>query len=171
MNIIVARGKNGEIGANNELLWKLPTDMKFFKAITERKVVVMGLNTWKSIGERPLPNRKNIVITSRYAYGINVIYEGNPKGRNGTVSFMPLEKFKRKLLESTDTENLFIIGGKMLYEEFANEVKNMYITDIDKTFEIADTVVNLDTSGMHKHKLYSGIENELYFEINKWERE
>ena len=61
-SLIVAIGKNNEIGKNNQLLWHIPEDLKNFKKITTGKTVIMGRNTYESIG-RPLPNRKNIVLT------------------------------------------------------------------------------------------------------------
>ena len=164
MNIIVARGMNGEIGANNELMWKLPTDMKFFMDMTVGNTVVMGRNTRESLGEKPLPNRLNIVI-SRGASTLVSNY--------GNVKYMRMDTF-RWWIENYYSKNthgeVFIIGGKMLYEEFANSSKVMYITDIAKTFEIADTVVHLDTEGMIKTPIYKGMENGLDFEINRWER-
>jgi len=63
-SLIVAVGKNNEIGKNNQLLWHIPEDLKNFKKITTGKTVIMGRNTYKSIG-RALPNRTNIVL-SRY---------------------------------------------------------------------------------------------------------
>ncbi len=60
--IIVAAAKNGVIGRNNQLPWHLPQDLKYFKAVTLGKPVIMGRKTYESIG-RPLPGRTNIVIT------------------------------------------------------------------------------------------------------------
>lgn len=61
-SIIVAIGNNNEIGKNNKLLWHIPEDLKKFKEITQGKTVVMGRNTFESIG-KPLPNRHNIVLS------------------------------------------------------------------------------------------------------------
>ena len=61
-SIIVAIGKNNEIGKNNKLLWHIPEDLKKFKKITSGKTVIMGRNTYESIG-KPLPNRHNIVLS------------------------------------------------------------------------------------------------------------
>ena len=61
-SIIVAIGKNSEIGKGNKLLWHIPEDLKNFKEITTGKTVIMGRKTFESIG-RPLPNRKNIVLS------------------------------------------------------------------------------------------------------------
>src|SRR5690554_7624901 len=68
--LIVAMGKHREIGKDNDLLWKLPRDMKFFKETTLGHTVVMGRKNWESIPEkfRPLPNRKNIVVSRNPDY-------------------------------------------------------------------------------------------------------
>ena len=64
-SIVVAVGKNNEIGKNNQLLWHIPEDLKNFKKITTGKTVIMGRNTYKSIG-RALPNRTNIVLSRNF---------------------------------------------------------------------------------------------------------
>ena len=64
LKIIVAIGKNREIGKDNKLLWHLPEDLKHFKNLTKNSTVIMGYNTYLSIG-RPLPNRKNIVLCDK----------------------------------------------------------------------------------------------------------
>lgn len=62
ISLIVAVAENGVIGRNGDLPWRIPADLKFFKAVTMGKPIVMGRKTWQSIG-RPLPGRDNIVIT------------------------------------------------------------------------------------------------------------
>ena len=64
ISIIAAIGENNELGKNNQLLWSLPLDMKHFREKTKGHTVVMGRKTFESIG-RPLPNRKNIIITRK----------------------------------------------------------------------------------------------------------
>ncbi len=62
---LIVVGKNNEIGKNNQLLWHIPEDLKNFKRITTGKTVIMGRNTYESIG-RPLPNRVNIVLSRNF---------------------------------------------------------------------------------------------------------
>ncbi|EEX75573.1 dihydrofolate reductase [Leptotrichia hofstadii] len=64
-SIVVAVGKNNEIGKNNQLLWHIPEDLKKFKEITTGQTVIMGRHTYESIG-KPLPNRKNIVFSKSF---------------------------------------------------------------------------------------------------------
>ncbi|KKP72639.1 MAG: Dihydrofolate reductase, partial [Candidatus Nomurabacteria bacterium GW2011_GWB1_35_20] len=75
ISIISAIGKNNEIGKKNELLWNLPADMKHFREVTSEHTVIMGQKTFESIG-RPLPNRRNIVITLDKNYlrhGVDIV--------------------------------------------------------------------------------------------------
>ncbi|EJX01075.1 dihydrofolate reductase, partial [gut metagenome] len=67
VEMIVARARNGVIGANNQMLWHIPEDFKHFKSTTMGCPILMGRKTWESIG-RPLPGRKNVVITRQEAY-------------------------------------------------------------------------------------------------------
>ena len=120
LEIIVATGKNREIGKENKLLWHLPEDLKHFKNLTKNSTVIMGYNTYLSIG-RPLPNRKNIVICDK---DIEI---------EGVIIYNDLKKC---LSENTDA---YIIGGQSIYEQTLDYVSELHISYIDKTYEDADT--------------------------------
>nr|WP_205677800.1 dihydrofolate reductase [Brumimicrobium salinarum] len=126
--LIVAMGKHREIGKDNDLLWRLPRDMKIFKETTLNHVVVMGRKNWESIPEkfRPLPQRKNIILTRNKDY----------KAKNAII----IHDFKDISKHLDENEKCFIIGGAEIYQlalkhDFVDE---MYITQVDETFE-ADT--------------------------------
>ena len=135
MNIVVAACKNRGIGFKNKLPWKLSKEMKYFKELTigeKNNAVLMGRNTWLSIPEknRPLPKRENIVLTSR----LDNMYI---KSQKGGVNFAPS-------LESIDTmygmyafDNIWIIGGEMLYKETLKKglVENIFYTEIQNDYE------------------------------------
>lgn len=128
-SLIVAVGNHNEIGKNNDLLWHLPRDMKFFKDTTNGHIVVMGRKNWESIPEkyRPLRNRENIVLTRNGSYtadGATVITD---------FSMIP-EAVK------DDHKKCFIIGGAEIYKQAIEEgnVNEMYITHVDASFD-ADT--------------------------------
>ena len=72
VTLVAAVAKNGCIGKDGHLPWHLPEDMKHFKELTTGKVVVMGRKTWESLPEkfRPLPDRKNVVVTRQEGYGV-----------------------------------------------------------------------------------------------------
>ncbi|MBI4452035.1 dihydrofolate reductase [Candidatus Woesearchaeota archaeon] len=119
VSLIAALGKNGAIGNENKLIWRIPADMKRFKELTTGKSVVMGRKTFESIG-RPLPNRKNIVITS----------DRNYKAEGCTV----VHSLDDALRAAGDGE-VMIIGGAQIYAEFLPKADKMYLTMIEKEFE------------------------------------
>lgn len=162
MNLIVARGINGEIGANNELLWKLPGDMRFFRETTRFNTVVMGRKTWESIGSKPLPKRKNIVITR------------NPKwtGDSNTM-YLTLEQFISLYKKSWDYllyGDSFIIGGAEIYRQLDCYIDVMYITEVEQTFPEADSFFYGLSGEWDIEKLESGEENGLKYTIYKHTR-
>ena len=115
ISIIAAMDKNRLIGSNNGLPWHLPADFKHFKAITLGKPVVMGRKTFESIG-RPLPGRKNIVIT-RTGYQAD-----------GVISVNSIEAALEEVL---DEKEVMIIGGANLYEQMIPQAQRMYLTHVD----------------------------------------
>jgi len=121
LSIIVATDLNGLIGKENTLPWHLPADLKYFKETTTGKTVIMGRKTFESIG-KPLPNRKNIVISKS---GFN--YEG-------VDIFNSLEEAIEK------NPNSFLIGGSQLYKYAMdnNLVTDLYHTQIVHEFEPGD---------------------------------
>ena len=125
MNLVVAIGSNNEIGKDNKLIWKQSEDLKFFKKITTNNVVIMGRNTFESIG-KPLPNRLNIVLTSNpdkfkkiYCDFSNLIF---------------IEKINEifNITKNYDDNNLFVIGGAQIYNEFLKTdlINKIYLTKI-----------------------------------------
>lgn len=124
ISIIAAIGKNNELGKKNALLWSLPADMKNFRETTKGHTVIMGQKTFESIG-RPLPNRRNIVLTQ----------DKNFKTEGVEIVYSPEEA---ENLLSKDTEN-FIIGGGMIYKLFIDKADKLYITHVDAEFPDADT--------------------------------
>ena len=126
ISIIAAIGKNGELGKNNNLIWYLPGDLKFFKDITSNHKVIMGLNTYNSIG-RALPNRKNVVLTD----------DKNKVKDKNLIVYDKIEKMIEKELK--DSNENFIIGGASLYKYFYNIADKMYLTLIDAEDNSADT--------------------------------
>lgn len=122
--IIVAVAKNGAIGKKNELLWNIPEDMKYFKEITTGHTVIMGWNTWLSLPKRPLPNRKNIVLSSK-----NNCLDGCIIFRNVDSCLTYIKK---------QTETCFIIGGESIYKQFIKYCNKLYISWIDKEYNNAD---------------------------------
>ena len=121
LSIIVAMDPNRLIGCGNDLPWHYPEDLQYFKKVTIGKSVLMGYNTYMSIFNRlkkALPGRTNYVLTSKKALpGEGIIV-----------------KDLTEFLENKKTEEVFIIGGKSVYEQFINLVGRLYITWIHKTY-------------------------------------
>jgi dihydrofolate reductase len=116
ISLIAAIGKNNELGKNNTLLWSLPADMKHFIKITSLHAVIMGRKTFESIG-KPLPNRRNVVITRDIDYkkeGVEVVHS----------LAQALDLFKNP------GEEIFIIGGAELYKQTMDIADKLYITHI-----------------------------------------
>lgn len=128
--LIVAMDNERGIGKNNDLMWHLPVDMKFFKDTTSGHVVVTGRKNYDSIPERfrPLPNRENAVLTR------NAAYEAP-----GALVFPSLEACLKHYADETE-RTVFIIGGGQIYKEAmdAGVVDELYITQVDHRYG-ADT--------------------------------
>ena len=116
ISLIAALGKNGVIGNENKLIWNIPSDMKRFREITSGKSVVMGRKTYESIG-RPLPKRKNIILTR----------DKNYKAEGCIV----VHSLENALKEAGDGE-IMVIGGAQIYSEFLPIAHRLYLTIIDK---------------------------------------
>lgn len=114
--IIVARAKNGVIGVNNQLPWKLPEDLKHFKEMTLGHPIIMGRNTWESLG-RPLPGRRNLVVTRNSAY--------NPEGAE---VFNSLDD---AIDACSGCDKVFIIGGAQIYEQAMTMADTLIVTEVD----------------------------------------
>lgn len=122
VSIIAAVADNYAIGKNNKLIWHLPADLKHFKAMTTGHAVVMGKRTFESLPGGPLPNRKNIVLTS--------IPEGNFDKYYEAVSLRDAIDLCEK------EEQVFIIGGSSVFKQALTfpEVNSMYITWVHAEF-------------------------------------
>ena len=123
MNLIVAIDKNNGIGKNGDLLCHLSADLKHFKEVTTGKTVIMGYNTLISLPKSaPLKNRRNIVL---YEKDIEI---------EGAEVVHSLDELM-ELIKGIDSDELFVIGGAMVYTLLMPYCKRLYITHIDKAFD------------------------------------
>ena len=118
IKIIVATSKNRVIGDSNSLIWHLPADLKRFKEITTGNTIVMGRKTFESIG-RPLPNRRNIIITRDITYDVE-----------GCEVVNSLEE---ALMICNN--NCFIIGGGEIYSQTISIADQIYLTQVHEDFD------------------------------------
>jgi len=123
VSLIVAADLKGGIGKNNGLPWSFPEDLKRFKRITENHAVIMGKNTYLSIG-RPLPNRLNIVL-SRHA----------PVPPHPDVKLARTLEDALKIAEGHGKPEVFIIGGANVYEQALPIANRIHLTKIPGVYE------------------------------------
>lgn len=120
ITLIAAVARNGVIGRDNALPWRLPEDLKRFKALTTGHPIVMGRKTWESLG-RPLPNRRNIVVTrdaSFLADGATVV-----------------TSIDAALAASVDASETFVIGGAEIYKLALPRADRLQLTEINADFD------------------------------------
>ncbi|MCX7176247.1 MAG: dihydrofolate reductase [Proteobacteria bacterium] len=121
ITLIAAVAKNRVIGAGNALPWRLPEDLKRFKALTLGHPIVMGRKTWESLG-RPLPGRTNIVISRAVAFtapGANLV--GSLDQALAAAA-------------ATGAEEVFVIGGADIYRQALPLAQRLQLTEIDQDF-------------------------------------
>ena len=119
--MIAVIGKNFELGKNNQLLCHLPADLKRFKEITSGYSVIMGDRTWESLPIKPLPKRRNIVITL---------------DKNATYHDCEVVHTLDDAVDLVkNEEKAFIIGGATIYKLFIDRVETLYLTRLDADFD------------------------------------
>lgn len=150
MKSIVAVDKKWGIGKNNDLLFSLPEDMKFFREKTLGKVVCMGYNTLLSFpGSKPLKNRTNIVLA--------------PDGveRDDCIVVHTLLELSKEL-SKYNSDDVFVIGGAMFYKTMVNYCDEFYITKVDADGEATVFYPNLDEMGFIETYASEPIETNGY---------
>jgi dihydrofolate reductase len=126
ISIIAAIGSKNELGANNQLLWHLPIDFKWFIEKTKGKPVIMGRKTMESLG-RPLKNRLNIVLSRQ----LNEVAEGFVLVKSWDEAF--------EIAKQSESNEIMIIGGAQIYEQALAFADKIYLTHVDGNFDNADT--------------------------------
>lgn len=122
LSMISAVAENKVIGNKNTLPWHMPADFKYFKDATLGKTVVMGLNTFKSIGEKPLPGRKHIIL-------------------NNDPNYVPptdcavAHSIDEVVAMTKDVKEVMICGGASVYKQFLPLAQRLYLTYIHQSFE------------------------------------
>jgi dihydrofolate reductase len=152
---IIAIAKNFAIGKNGKLPWHYSADLKFFKRTTSSSAVVMGFNTWKSIG-KPLPNRLNIVLSR------NNFIENQPN------VLLLRSKAEVAALAEFLKGDLFIIGGAQIYKEFSDAIEKWFVTEIPETIAEADAFMPADF--LDEFELIDKIELETNLAVKVYER-
>ena len=151
-SIIAAIGKNRELGQKGGLVFNIKEDMKYFRETTSGHKVVMGYRTWQSLPKK-LPNRTNIVVSSDPVDGADL-----------TISDLPAFI---KENENTD-EEIFIIGGGMVYTQFLPHAKNLYLTEIDASAPADVFFPQFNKSKYDKTIIKKGSQDDLVYTFAKY---
>ncbi|MCF8278053.1 MAG: dihydrofolate reductase [Flavobacteriales bacterium] len=120
ISMIVAADEQNVIGKDNDLIWHLPDDLKFFKQKTSGHAIIMGRKTYESVG-RPLPNRTNIIITRDE----NFVADG----------CVVVQSLDEALKLAADDEEAFIVGGEQIYRLALPHADRIYLTRVHHTFD------------------------------------
>lgn len=158
LKLIACIDKFNSIGLNNDLIYKFSDDLKIFKQKTINNIVVMGRKTFESLNFKPLPNRENIIISKTLH---------NPPDNSYTI-FKNIEKV---LNIENNQKNVFIIGGKQIYEYFNNHYEELHLTiiksEFTKNYDINKSVkLNIN---LNNFKIISSQEFDK-FHINVYKR-
>lgn len=128
ISMISALAENRVIGNKNTLPWHLPADFKYFKEKTLGKTIILGLNTFKSIGEKPLPGRKHVILNKDTNYSV-------PENCYLATSIEQSLEIAKKLAMETGQEEIMICGGASVYAQFLPLAQKLYLTYIHASFE------------------------------------
>lgn len=124
LSLIVALADDLAIGKDNDLIWHISDDLKRFKALTTGHTVIMGRNTWNSLPKKPLPNRRNIVVTHDSSFA--------PDGAEVAHSI------QQAMSMIAGEDEAFVMGGAMLYQQFLPFVSRLYVTHVYASYPDAD---------------------------------
>lgn len=166
LSLIVAVAQNNAIGRNNELLWHISEDLKYFKSTTTGHPVIMGRKTYESIG-RPLPGRRNIVLTRGT---LEIPPVKNPQ----TTSMEVVNSLEQVYALAQGDEEFFVMGGGMLYNETFGKADFLYLTKIYAIAEDADTffpeVDEKEWDVVRESQLLHDEENDIDFKFIVYKR-
>jgi dihydrofolate reductase len=160
LGMIAAMNSKRVIGIDNTLPWHLPADLQYFKATTLGKPVIMGRLTWESLG-RPLPGRKNIVISR------NADYQAEGAEVVGSLDAAI------ELAEQTSPSEIMLIGGGQLYREALTIAQTVYLTEVDNDLDGDTTFPMLDSgnwSEASREQHQKDDRNEFNYAFLRYER-
>lgn len=163
--LIVARARNGVIGKDNDLPWRLSDDLKHFKATTKSAPVIMGRRTWESLPRRPLPGRDNIVLSRDGRYAA-------PRARVFTSVLAAIET-ARALARARHKSEIFVTGGRALYAAALPLADRLYITEVETSIDGDVSFPDFDESEFEEtrsHRFSASEKNEFAFTLRTLDR-
>lgn len=126
ISMIVAVAENGAIGKDNKMLWHIPEDFKYFKAMTMGKPMIMGRKTYESIG-RPLPGRLNIVVTRDETWQVDGVQVEHDLNNALEAAFADAR--------AKNVTEVMIAGGSQIYQQAMEQADRIYYTEIHKNYD------------------------------------
>lgn len=147
---IAAIGKNRELGKDNQLIWHLPQDLKFFKAQTKGHTIVMGRKTFESLPGL-LPSRHHIVISRTH-----------PVVPETVEVFSSIEDFIESYKDKE--EEIFVIGGATIYQQMLPYCQRLLLTEIDQSYEADAFYPVLDQNKYERHVLTDITEKGVHYQ-------
>jgi|TARA_B100001250_G_scaffold7967_1_gene6717 dihydrofolate reductase len=135
IHLIWAQDKNGGIGYKGQLPWHIPEDLQNFKKLTLNSTILMGRKTWESLPIKPLPKRRNIVLTSNKNLEVE--------------SYQSIDECLIKL-KNDNIDKLYIIGGSKIYNSFIDKADQLHITLVDEKTKNIDTIFPLTIDQFEK---------------------
>ena len=156
ISIIACVGRNLELGKNNDLLWHLPNDLKYFKEVTKGKTVIMGRRTFESL-PGILPNRRNIVL--QLADESNI---------DGVEIFNDIPS----ILETVKNEDeAFIIGGASIYRQFLEYANKLYLTEVHKSCKDAEVYFPKFNKRLYRKTIVgNNVDNNIKYDFVIYEK-
>jgi dihydrofolate reductase len=164
LTLVVAVAKNGVIGRDGALPWRLSSDMKRFKAATMGKPVLMGRKTWESLPKKPLPGRPNIVLTRDADF--------RAEGAWVYTELSAMLAAARAMAEAAGVEEACVIGGAQLYAATLPLAGRIILTEVNLTPQ-GDARLDLDLSQwreISREDIAAGLKDEADFVVRVLER-
>lgn len=164
MKIIVACCKNMGIGYKNKIPWYLPPDLKYFKDLTSKDKnasLIMGKNTWVSLKKKPLPNRKNIILST-------TLNQNDVNQYDNTFVFQNTDDLNHYITEKKDY--IWIIGGEKVYKEFIHHenLTDIYLTNILHDFKVDTYFPNIPKNFNLKYNTRVRNCNKLFYTYSRY---
>ena len=186
-SIIAVLGKNRELGKNGGLIFKLPTDLKYFKETTMGHSVLVGERTFQSL-PGVLPGRKHYIVTHKTRLSVDafspkrssrlssqgsspVLVATADVGENGQALIL-VNDLDRFISEHQDSpEEIFVIGGGMIYKQLLDHADKLYLTEVDAEDAGADTFFpEFDKSKYNRVELGKGEDNGIKFTFVRYDK-
>jgi dihydrofolate reductase len=163
ISLLVAASENNVIGKNNQLLWHLPNDMKYFKNVSWAMPIIMGRKTYESLGSKPLNGRINIILTSKKELA----------STTGGLQIANNIKDAIAKAVATDCKEVFVIGGGEIFKEFFSQANRIYMTRVHAKLEGDTYFPEIDPKEwkmISSNPFHADEKHKYAYDFQVWER-